>query len=518
MAKKPKRASAAQRFVVEERQRLSRSRLWKWQRRFFEEKGVGAWSDATVPHYITNNPFIANAYAKLVFGYLRDLAAEGPLRGPLPIIELGAGSGRFAFLFLKHFANLSALAGLPFKYVMTDFAESTLDHWRSHPSLRPFVQAGQLDFARFDAERDEEIRLDSGGVLPPGPMAFLANYFFDSLPQDGFFFDQGRAAEVLVSLFSSREERDLDDAGLIGRVQPMFSRQPISGAYYDDAELDALLDDYRARLQNATVLFPAAGIRCIRRLRRLCGDRLLLVSADKGYSTEEALLRQGVPEINVHGSFSLMVNYHALGQYVTAHGGRVLANPHRDTGLHVGTFLFGQSRDVETRLAHADAVVLRGPDDFFHLKKSVEKNYDGLSLEQLLAYLRFSGWDSNIALGCSDALMARLAPAEPAARVEVREALRQIWEHYYPMNEPRDLAFQLGSLSCEIESYRDGLEYFHHSLARERAPRTFLHLGICHYCLGEPDAARGYFEKVLELEPQSEAALALLHKISVESL
>jgi hypothetical protein len=43
--------------IIEQDQRLSHSMLWELQREFFARQG-------TVPHYITSNPFIANAYAQ----------------------------------------------------------------------------------------------------------------------------------------------------------------------------------------------------------------------------------------------------------------------------------------------------------------------------------------------------------------------------------------------------------------------------------------------------------------------
>ncbi|NLO90902.1 MAG: ATP-binding cassette domain-containing protein, partial [Elusimicrobia bacterium] len=42
-------------------------------------------------------------------------------------------------------------------------AEKTLDAWERHPCLRPLVEKGRLDFARFDAVRDTEIRLGYSG-------------------------------------------------------------------------------------------------------------------------------------------------------------------------------------------------------------------------------------------------------------------------------------------------------------------------------------------------------------------
>src|SRR5258708_34111390 len=97
--------------VLERNQRLSRSMLWGLQRTFFHQQGIRAWSQGIVPQYITSNPFVAKAYAKVVFGWLRDWSISTPppaldLSRPIYIIELGAGSGRFGYHFLKKFHRL----------------------------------------------------------------------------------------------------------------------------------------------------------------------------------------------------------------------------------------------------------------------------------------------------------------------------------------------------------------------------------------------------------------------------
>src|SRR5690242_9370351 len=87
-------------FVLERQQRMSKSMVWRLQRRFFEEQGLSAWSTGTVPHYITNNPFIARRYAELLLGWLDDCAPLDP-REPVYLVELGAGAGRFAFHLVR---------------------------------------------------------------------------------------------------------------------------------------------------------------------------------------------------------------------------------------------------------------------------------------------------------------------------------------------------------------------------------------------------------------------------------
>jgi len=162
-------ASSAPRFVIEREKPLSQSLLWTAQRRFFARQGVEAWRSNTVPHYVTNNPALARAYAEVALGFLRDLVAGGArfdAAEPFTLIELGAGSGRFAFFFVNAFRSLLALspfAALPFRYVMTDFTEANLAFWRTHEALAPLCEAGLVDFAVFDAESDDTLRLERVG-------------------------------------------------------------------------------------------------------------------------------------------------------------------------------------------------------------------------------------------------------------------------------------------------------------------------------------------------------------------
>src|SRR5262249_58696817 len=110
-------------YIIEQGRRLSESILWQLQRDLYHLHGIQAWSHGNVPQSMTTSPYIARAYAKLALGYLRDVTPELDLSQPVYIIELGAGSGRFGYRFVKRFVNLlerSSLAQTKFVYVMTD--------------------------------------------------------------------------------------------------------------------------------------------------------------------------------------------------------------------------------------------------------------------------------------------------------------------------------------------------------------------------------------------------------------
>jgi tetratricopeptide (TPR) repeat protein len=514
-------------IVLESGARLSRSLLWQLQRRYFEQQGIQAWQQSVVPHFITSNTYTAGAYARVVLAYLKDCKRPEGTSGRHYILELGAGSGRFAYHFLKkflHLRQLSSLADAPFTYVMSDFSRQNVAFWQEHAALRPYLADGLLDFAQFDAERDTAVHLlHSGHTLAPGnleaPLVVLSNYFFDSIPQDAFRLEGGRLHESVVSLSTSRSDLDRDDPALLNHLEVSFSHRRLAGPYYNDRDLDAILEQYRERLPTTTFLFPASGIACVRRLRALAGDRLLLLSGDKGYVHESSLAGKGDPVLNVHGSFSLMVNYHALAQYTANQGGATLHTSHRQKTFNVCAFLFDAGVAFsETRQAYAEAIEQAGPDDFYNLKKAMEARAESLSLEQIVSYLRLSGWDSHVFWTCFPTLLETIETTTESLRQELFDAVHHIWDNYYPIGEKLDLSFHLGILLFRLRYYCEALALFHESLQLYGPDKsTFFNMAVCHHRLGEKAEALRYARATLDLDPTFEAASKMIAEQSADS-
>ncbi len=516
--------------LIEKNQRLSQSLLWKIQRQFFQQQGVQAWNTGKVPHYVSSNPFIANAYGKVVFGFLRDGHRHNTLDSTQPVylLELGAGSGRFAYHFLKQFCesySQSILREIPIKYILTDFAEQNLNFWQSHPALQPFIEQGVLDFARFDVETDTQLKLlHSGDILSAetlnNPLIVLANYFFDSIPQDAFYIQNGQLYETLISVLSPTAELDFSDPNLFQDLEIFYDDNPITPDYYDDPDFNQILHTYQQRLADTTILFPFTGLKCIQNLRQLSSDRLLLLSGDKGYSRETDLLERDQPKLTLHhGCFSLMVNYHAIAQYTQNQKGQALTSPHRHGSFNICAFVFGNpAKDcIETRQAYREAIENSSPDDFFALKKGLESNYCTLTLQQILAYLRLSRWDANIFFGCFPTLMEQIKTASDTLIQELYWAIQNIWNTYYYIGESQDLPFHLSMLLYNMGYYQEASEFLQHSLKLHgNDPSTYHNLAMCQYRLRQLDEAWESINQTLKLNPDFEAARTLKIKIEAE--
>jgi hypothetical protein len=423
---------------------LSASRAFDLQRAFYTGHTAEAYTE--IPHQVVDNPFVSAAYARVVVGFLRDCTWDRS--EPLYIVELGAGTGRFAHGFLRelrHWTDRLPLELPEIVYVMTDLGDGL-----------PGPEDERLDRARFDVATDTSLTLRRRGITlerTANPLVVIANYLFDSLPVDAFAVGEGALEECVVSVTGE----DVPSMAL------EWARRPAEP--YGDPDLDALLEHYAANLRDTIVTVPHVGIGCLGRLRALSGDRLLVLAGDKTHNTEAALARRSEPELSVHGgSFSVMVNFHALGWYAQRHGGTVLHGGDRHMAVDVGALLFGAGPFVETRLAYEDVIERFGPEDLSYLAEGVERAADRLGVAELVALLRLSGWDAFTLLGVAGALREQAAEADPAAQDDLRHALHETYERHFFVPGEEDLPFTVALLLAALGDYEDAIAFFEASL------------------------------------------------------
>jgi len=501
---------------------FAHSPLWDLQRQYFSQKGLDAWAEAQVPHYVTSHSNMAKAYAQVVLGFWRDLKARGMAASqPLYIIELGAGSGRFAYHFLlQFFTTFNAIRDPEDKvcYVMTDFAANTVSQWqqRLHTKLQPFVAQGRLDFAVFDAETDSHLELQHQQIcLRPNslelPPVVIANYVFDGLRQDLFFLDKDRLYEGWVAFETSAEASpDKPFAGL--KVD--YQKRRIIAPKYSHSHWNQLIESYAKRLPPFVLLFPSYALNTLDRLSRLHADNLLLLSADRGSHALRDLARQQKPDIARHGSFSLPVNYSALADTIQAQGGSCWASS-AGNGLAILAACWrapttGANTWRETALAAQQALQGFNPNDFYRIKQTLETQAQYLSPEQMLAFLRLSQWDTKVFYLMYPYAYDFLGQLPDQVQQEWYQGLREVWRFHLPIGEDYDLAFDLGCLAAELNRWSAATDWFlqsleHLNLAQQQDQNRssiYFNLGIAHWQLAAYSEAETYLVKALELAPE----------------
>jgi tetratricopeptide (TPR) repeat protein len=526
---KPKN-SATPVVILEADKPLSQSMLWKLQTDFYANQGPEAWIKGIVPQYITTNPYIANLYAKTVFGYCRDLALREDFdkNTTIYIMELAAGVGRFTYTFLKRFFHIvdhSSLKGLKFKYIITDFAERNVQYWQTHSFLKPYFESGILDCATFDMTSDEELRLRCcGEVLSKGnrnhPLILFANYTFDSVPQDTFYVDKGVLHEGLITITSSGEQADSTDKSILAGLDYYYTDKPIQGnCYYEESNINDILLYYQDCLEDTAFSLPILALRCIDRLIKLFHNDVILISTDKGYRSVSSMNKNYHPFLSKHGSISLTVNFHALELFFNGLGGKAIHSIYEHENVTMSLFLLGKySQDfTETAMAYQEIIENIGPDDFYIIKKAVVPLQKSLTTKELLTFLRYTVWDARTFLEFYNTLLERIAGEKDFPKDELIDVIHKVWEHYFPLGEEGDIAYCLGTLLGYFGYDNDALKLFQTSVEfyGENAA-IYYEIALCYYNLLELDNAMMYLEKSLIIDPDFEESQSLKSLIGAQ--
>lgn len=514
-------------FLLEKEKRFSDSVLWSLQRNYYAQKGPTAWHSGEVPSYATCNTFIAQSYAHVVISYLRDAKAAGTLdpQHPVYIVELAAGVGRFAYQFLNKFHQLlreSSLRKLDVRYVMTDFTSTNLKVWSGHPHLAPYVSEGLLDFGTFDVDVDREVKLHSGAVLSAktvkNPLTVIANYAFDTFRHDIFRIADGTLHEVQVTTRSPDESPDLNRIDLISKLKVQYSERTIGDSYYPDPALNKVLAHYKETLAEVSITIPYGGMLGLKSLIDIAAGRLLLISSDKGFTHEDELYHPSQLAMQFHtGCFSMMVNYHAIGQYFIAQGGHYRATARRSMNLRTAACILGgdELQFADTLSTIHERIQNFGPGEFFDFLQQQRQERKSVSIETFLGLLRMSNWDPGVVFDYAAQLRAMVGGLHEGMQMELRLAMERAWQNYYPgpQNLPFEIARILMSMRRPVEALRYnqiGVDWFGDN------PAAYLNMGICNYYAENTAEALRCFKRTLEMNPSFGLAREWMARIHAE--
>ncbi len=505
---------------------LSRSPIWDLMRSYYSTLGMAAWGPGRVPNYVTTNPFIGRAYANVIRGFLDDFGQGGRGRArqePHYILELGAGSGRFAYGFLKHFFTPEELVVAKKRnvvYVMTEVSEAAIEFWRGHPQLKPFIDQGVLDFAYFDVLKDDPIHLlISGRKITPGslsnPLSVIANYVIDSLPHD---FYVAREKELFERRVCHRIETSSDEIeDIVRHTEFDYHEQSAAADIYENEDWNRILEKYRKMKGELNFSLPVGGFRMIDRLAALTTGPMFLLSGDFGVSALSDLSDLPPRRVAQNGTFSLHVNYHAVGDYVKMKKGRLLTPGHAKSSLEIAGILINQGRRKVRHLVHQFNTHIRdtGPDEFFMLKKIAEKNFADHNLPQILALLRLSYGDIKIFRGCAESLRKALPMASDHMKKSVVEALKRVDEVHFRCDLTLDPAIAIIRLMLIAGASEEALEIAERNrmFLEVTSEGTFLVADLL-YRTGRSDEALTLLKSLLLREPGHREAQLLFGRIA----
>ncbi len=510
-------------YIIETNQRLSESKLWDGQRAYYDQKGAEAWANE-VPFYITSNPYIAHTYAEIVFRFIRDWVANHPesKAHTFYVLELGTGPGQLSYHTLRRLMILIDrfhMSDIKVCYVMSDFTRNNLEFWRNHERFQPYLERGVIDFARYDMEKDNTITLTQSGVtwekgFIKNPLVVFANYIFDTVKSDVFKVHQNKIEESVVSL-SSNQSTDMNNKNVDWRkIKISFSQQNIVGKAYENEHYNTILESYRNNLTNSQVLFPISALNCLENLGHLSNNRLLLISSDKGFNNLSELDRLDYPELDIHGSFSLMVNFHAIGEYFKLNGGDTFTQTPRD-GLATLVCARGLkfTEMYETQHALQSVVEEFSPSDYFNIYEHITKKREKGKLQVLLSFMAMCKWDPYVFHQFHTNVIEYLRKANGEITSYLVKNLHKMADNFYYVPGCDDIFFALGLLCYEVDQYDMGISYYRLSQKYFGFNfETIYNIGLCYFYKKTYPEAKEAFDKALELRPNANQVKELLAK------
>jgi SAM-dependent methyltransferase len=438
------------------RKPLAESELWTRQAATYEALGMRAWSEGLVPWRATTCPLLADVEAELIAAFSKDT------RGPLTVIDVGAGTGRLAF----HLAPALAARGVDARLVLTDIAASNLEALAAQPQL---AELPGVTFERFDAL--------SPRPLAEGPVVFLAHYLFDTLPHAAFRCSAG--------------------VGLRGLVD--VTTEPWAWAF-EPATLPPCL----AGRGEGTFLVPVGAARALEAWRAVFAGPLLVLAADKGVAPRSA---DEPPLLAQHGSSSAGVDFEALASLVGPSWQWLSPARHSHVfALHAFTSqVTGGALQEAWRRRGAAGEVLTLLEDFDGLLAGAP------DAEAALAFLDRTQKDPDL-LAQLTGRLRELPLDEPQARQLVRH-LAEAGGRHYLFRQHIDVPFELAITAHHLGALELACALYALSLRESgQHPSTLLNLALAHDALGRRENAVDALQVLLAHTPDHLRAKDLLER------
>jgi hypothetical protein len=452
-------------------------------------------------------------------------------------------------------------------YVLIDFTEVNVKFWEQYERLKEYVDKGILDFAIFEATKQDSIHLRvSGKSLHrndplKNPICILANYLIDTLCHDSFQIQDGILKEGLVSTGYNIPPQSVDqDVDIINNLSNIWRYETTDVDYYrgktsSDHEIHytRILQYYKdyfttvdTKQSGASFLIPVGFFNAIQNISNITNGRALIICGDKGSQNPEMFRGLSDPQFAIHGSFSVMVNYHAIMLYFLSRGGVAFINDQEDSSLQVSCFIlqgddssgtceknnniisYSNKKGFETFandrkihypfLSHCfnDYINSFSPNDFFVLQKSLKEEANP-SLSSIVALLKLSHYDPDVFFKFHNPMLNLVPLSGSKIRHDLYNLIPFIWQNYYHLDNNKDIAFEIARLYYSLGKYSESLFFYqlssnlfgdHHV--------TFHNMGLCKYALDDYEAANTFFKKSLDKNPSYEKASSWLEKISIE--
>lgn len=506
--------------------RFSESPIWSIQKEYYKQLGVETWGKSMVPFFATSNSFVANGYAQTISAFITDCMLNDSKNLPVNIVELGAGHGKFSFMLLKALDEIykGSSGSLPYKYIMTDIADVSIDVWRSHEKLKPYIEKGVLDFANFDVVTQKNTRMVVSGEsfvksIENKPTVIVANFLFDVLPYDLFRIKNKRIEECLVSVELTKGVTMEDSpADVIKNTHLKQKYISFEGKYDNENSYGNLLNYYQHNIKESIFQIPIHTLKTFDYFHKLSDKNLWLIGEEASIKLEQldGINNTGIKE---EGSFTSRVNLHALINYIEDKNTLFLSSDFPDARYDCYAILTGNNQFNYrlTKNSFQQSQVLFGPRSFFRLYKSLRRTNAELTDDGVLSLLELSKYDPTIVRRFRDIILAVCSTTKGFKRLALVKALLKTWDNYYDIGEKNRVAYYLARMFTRLGAVDEAIELFNKALAENNGDqhKIYYYLGELSLKQYNKNEAIVLFETALSYDSTYQVAKGKLRSLGV---
>ena len=307
---------------VEANKPFINSKIWKLQKDFYKNQGISAWI-GKVPFYITSNCFLARKYAEMLINLISDGLRNKTFnpKHPIYIFELGSGSGKFAYHLINDLMQCRKDVQdieLDIRYIMTDLCPKNIDFWKKHHQLKDMVIDGILDMGVFDADYCNDITTEYAKKTVTkkslvNPPIIIGNYFLDTISCDLLHFKEGEVTQGNLSIVTDVENYSNNTVKSLKALDIKYNFSEFNENAVTNKIYKQLINYYKNTINDSSVLMPTTVFKIVDFFSKVHKkQKAFFMFSDKGHVGLESLQLSEKPHFAFHGSFSLMVNFHAL--------------------------------------------------------------------------------------------------------------------------------------------------------------------------------------------------------------
>ncbi|MES2003475.1 MAG: SAM-dependent methyltransferase [Bacteroidota bacterium] len=511
---------------------VSESPIWQIQKKFYLDTGIEVWNNR-VPFYATSNTFIADSYVNVVITYARECIElkKVPADTSFYIIEFGAGTGKFTFLFLKRLIELQVALGctqIRFKYLATDISEENLQFIKQHPALEEYVANGYLELALFDLQENNDLSLLNTGksmkisadFVKTNPCILIANYVFDSLPYDAFRISEGVLAAAKLrfdNMLHTLPNNQSIPLSTIGDIQYEFAEP----GYDKDPVAHSVINEYVKTGFEGFFTVPVSVLRFLQKFLKFNDVPHLLLSTDKSVHSELGSYSLSEPEITYHnGCFSSMVDFTTIGMAFELSGGYCFRQT-MPSDILTSAFFSGVTENEmpQTNVALMNHLDTNGPGALLNMYKLLVEQGNKMTLAQLFSILELLHWDCVALDGSAQALYEKLENASVDMLGCLAKSLPKAYHQFYYTPGSIDTIFTIAWLLQRTKQYEAAMIYYDLSISFfGPTEHTLFCKAICYMETQNINEAKNCFRQVLGINPAHVKSKNWMERLEKEKL